>query len=288
MSIAIPVILVTIVGLIASIILTFAAKKFEVKENPLFYTLRAELPGANCGGCGFAGCDDYAHALVDVPGTPCTKCAVGGPDCAAKLASLMGQDAGAMEKKVSFVMCNGTGENAKKLYEYEGIDSCKAAKSLYGGPKVCSYGCIGLGDCVKVCEFDALHVIDGVAVVDRDKCTSCGACVSACPQTLIKIVPEKAKVQVRCFNKDKGADAKKACATACIGCHMCEKACKFDAIHVDGFLSSIDSEKCKNCGACVQKCPTGAILNMRVVKKKKPAPKPAAPKPQEPAAEVNA
>lgn len=286
MNVIIPVVLVVIIGLIASIILTIAAKKFEVKEDPLFYTLRAELPGANCGGCGYAGCDDYAHALVDDPdGVPCTKCAVGGPDCAAKLASALGKDASGMEKKVSFVMCNGTGENAKQLYEYNGIHSCKAAKSLFGGPKVCSYGCIGLGDCVAVCDFDAIDIVDGVAVVNRDKCTSCGACVKGCPQSLIKIVPEKSKVQVRCHNNDKGADARKACNTACIGCHMCEKACKFDAIHVDGFISSIDTDKCKNCGLCAQKCPTGAILNMRQIKKPA-APKQAAPKAEAPKAEA--
>ena len=174
MNIVIPVALVAVVGLLASCMLSYASKVFAVQEDQLFLDLRAELPGANCGGCGFAGCDDYAHAMAEGGETPCTKCSVGGPAVAKKLASLLGQDAGSMEKKMAFVMCNGTTDNASKLYEYEDIDSCKAAKQLFGGSKTCPYGCIGLGDCVQACEFDAIRIIDGVAVVGRDYCTSCG------------------------------------------------------------------------------------------------------------------
>ena len=184
MTIIIPVALVVIVGLLASCMLSFASKVFAVQEDPLFVDLRAELPGANCGGCGFAGCDDYAHALVDNPETACTKCSVGGPAVAKKLASLLGQDAGDLEKKVAFVMCNGTSDNAAKLYDYEDMTSCKAAKQLFGGSKQCPYGCIGLGDCVEACQFDAIRIIDGIAVVGRDYCVSCGACAKACPQKL--------------------------------------------------------------------------------------------------------
>ena len=163
MNIVIPVVLVVIVGLLASCMLSYASKVFAVQEDQLFLDLRAELPGANCGGCGFAGCDDYAHAMAEGGDTPCTRCSVGGPAVAKKLASLLGQDAGSMEKKVAFVMCNGTTDNASKLYEYEDISSCKAAKQLFGGSKTCPYGCIGLGDCVAACEFDAIRIIDGVA-----------------------------------------------------------------------------------------------------------------------------
>lgn len=261
-QIIIPVVLVVVVGLIASVILSYASKVFAVKEDEKFIALRAELPGANCGGCGFAGCDDYAHALVNNAETPCTKCAVGGPDVAAKLAEILGKNAGAMERDIAFVMCNGTTENAKRLYEYEDIDSCKAAKQLYGGSKVCPYGCIGLGDCVSACEFDAIHIIDGVAVVGRDYCMACGACVKACPQKLIKLLPETAKVQVRCHNEQKGADAKKACDVACIGCGMCARVCPKGAITIANNLSTIDPEKCIKCGLCAAKCPTGAILDV--------------------------
>ena len=243
MSIAIPVILVVIVGLLASCMLSYASKVFAIQEDQLFLDLRAELPGANCGGCGFAGCDDYAHALVENSEIPCTKCSVGGPAVAKKLAALMGQEAGEMEKKVAFVMCNGTTENAEQLYQYEDIDSCKAAKQLYGGSKVCPFGCIGLGDCVEACNFDAIRIMNGVAVVGRDYCTSCGACAKACPQKLIKIIPESSKVQVRCHNEQKGADARKVCKTSCIGCGMCARVCPKGAISVENNLSRIDPEK---------------------------------------------
>lgn len=262
MNIVIPVALVVIVGLLASVMLSYASKVFAVQEDQLFLDLRAELPGANCGGCGFAGCDDYAHAMAEGGDTPCTKCSVGGPAVAKKLAALLGQDAGDMEKKVAFVMCNGTTDNAAKLYEYEDISSCKAAKQLFGGSKQCPYGCIGLGDCVAACEFDAIRIIDGVAVVGRDYCTSCGACAKACPQKLIKIIPESAKVQVRCHNEQKGADARKACNVACIGCGQCARVCPKGAITIENNLSSIDPSKCIKCGLCAAKCPTGAIQDV--------------------------
>ncbi len=266
-EILIPVILVSVVGLVASVILSFASKVFAVQEDPLFLELRAELPGANCGACGFAGCDDYAHAMTDNKETPCTKCSVGGASVAEKLGALLGKDASGVAKQVAFVMCNGTSENAKGLYDYEGIASCKAAKTLFGGAKSCPFGCLGLGDCMAVCDFNAMHLVNGVALVNRDLCTSCGRCVSACPQSLIRILPEKSLVSVRCHNTQKGGEARKNCTVACIGCKKCEAVCKFDAIHVTDFLSEIDPDKCKNCGLCAKECPTGAIRNLRELMK---------------------
>ena len=199
-EILIPVGLVFAVGLIASIILAYASQVFYIQEDETYLKLRAELPGANCGGCGYAGCDDYAHALTDDPdGIPCTKCAVGGPACAEKLAAILGKSADGMEKEVAYVMCNGTTNNAKKLYEYADIKTCKAAKQLFGGSKACPNGCLGLGDCEAACEFDAIHVIKGVAVVDRSKCTSCSACVKTCPNKLISAAttPRRALMRAR-------------------------------------------------------------------------------------------
>ena len=261
-QIIIPIVLVAAVGLAASVMLSYASKVFEVKEDPKFLALRAELPGANCGGCGFAGCDDYAHALAENPDTPCSKCSVGGPAVAKKLGALLGKDAGHVERNVAFVMCGGTPDKANHLYDYEDLTSCRAAKQLFGGSKECPFGCIGLGDCVNACEFDAMHLVNGVAVVDRSACTACGKCMQTCPQSLIRLVPDTSLVSVRCHNTQKGADAKRACSVSCIGCRLCEKACEHDAVHVADFLSSIDPEKCVNCGACAAKCPTGAIRSL--------------------------
>ncbi len=264
--IIIAIVLVAVVGLIAGILLSYASKIFAVKEDQLFIDLRAELPGANCGGCGFAGCDDYAHALAENKETPCTKCAVGGPDVAKKLAAVLGTDAAATERMVSFVACNGTKENAKKLYDYSGVTSCAAAKTLFGGLKSCAYGCQGLGDCVKVCQFDAIRVCDGVATVDRDKCTACGACIKACPNHLISLKPYSSNVIVECSNKDAGKAAMAVCKTSCIGCKMCERTCEHDAVHVTDNLAVIDPEKCVGCGACAEKCPKKCILNLAAKK----------------------
>ena len=271
--------LVLVVGLVAGILLSFASKVFAVQEDQLYLDLRAELPGANCGGCGYAGCDDYAHALCNShlagdDSVSCTKCAVGGPDVAAKLASLMGAEAGDVEKQVSVVACNGRPENASPLYLYsDKVSSCKAAKSLYGGSKLCTYGCIGLGDCVSVCAFDAIRVIDGVATVDSTVCTSCGMCIKACPQNLISLKPISAPVIVKCSNRDAGKAAMAVCKTACIACHMCERTCRHDAIHVtkESNVAVIDYSKCIGCGACAEKCPKKCIHDMALKAKKESA-----------------
>lgn len=268
-TIVIAIVLVSVIGILAGILLSYASKIFAVKEDQLFIDLRAELPGANCGGCGFAGCDDYAHALADKSlNTPCNKCAVGGPAVAEKLAGILGTNAGDTERKISFVACNGTNENAKKLYDYKGVTSCKAAKTLFGGVESCLYGCQGLGDCERACKFDAIHVCDGVATVERDKCTACGACVAACPQHLISLKPESSLVIVQCSNKDMGKAAMAVCKTSCIGCRMCERTCQHDAVHVTDNFAVIDPEKCVNCGACAEKCPKHCILNLSLKAKK--------------------
>ena len=261
-TIVVSVVLLTVIGLVAGILLSYASKIFAVKENQLFIDLRAELPGANCGGCGFAGCDDYAHAMADNKDVPCSKCVVGGPAVAEKLAKVLGTSAESEEKMVAFVACNGTKENAKPLYEYEGIDSCKAAKTWFGGSKACKFACIGLGDCVDACQFDAIHVIDGVAVVGRDYCTACQSCIKVCPQSIISLKPYKETVTVKCSNKDTGKAAMAVCKTSCIACRMCERTCQHDAVHVIDNLAIIDPEKCVGCGDCAVKCPKHAILDL--------------------------
>ena len=266
-TIAIPVVLVVVIGFIGAAVLSFASKVFAVPVDETAVAIREQLPGANCGGCGFAGCDDYAAALSADRSIGCNKCPVGGADVAAALAELLGMDAGSGDREVAVVMCNGTNDAAKKILEYNGIQSCKAAKSIFGGMNACPYGCLGLGDCAAACKFDAIHVHDGVAWVDRAQCTSCGACVKACPNGLIRIAPEKNLVFVRCSSHANGRESMLSCKNACIGCKKCEKICKFDAVHVENNLAYIDPAKCKNCGMCEKECPTGNILNMRLVKK---------------------
>lgn len=259
----VPILLVVAVGLVCAVMLSFASKVFFVPVDETAAALREVLPGANCGGCGFAGCDDYAATMASDRSTPANKCPVGGADVAAKLAAILGVEIGSVDKQVAVVMCNGHDEAAKSLLDYRGPHSCKAAKNLFGGTKVCRFGCLGLGDCVDACEYDAIRVIHGVARVDRDACVACGMCAKTCPQSLIRISPAKNLNICHCHNTDKGAITRKACSVGCIGCKRCEGACKFDAVHVNDFLAFIDPALCRNCGLCEKACPTGAIVNYR-------------------------
>lgn len=257
-GIATPVIIVVIIGLVAALLLVIASKVFYVHVDERITEVRELLPGANCGGCGFAGCDDYAKAVVE-DNVSCSLCTVGGASTAEAVADLMGKAASTDDPEVAQVFCNGTNDASRKILEWQGMASCTGAKSFFNGNNACSYGCIGLGDCVRVCQFDSIGVIDGVARVDRDKCVACGACVKECPQKIISLVPKKSQVFVVCMSKDKGADTRKACSNGCIACGLCVKECKFDAIRVEDNKAVIDTEKCKNCGMCMRVCPTGAI-----------------------------
>lgn len=278
MNILLPVVIVVVIGLVAGIILTIASKLMYVPIDQLVSDIREELPGANCGACGFAGCDDYAAALGEDKGQTLSPsmCPVGGPDLAAKLASLLGVEAQAADPKVATVFCGGNAAAVKKLMDYEGIDTCKAASQFYGGQWACGYGCLGLGDCAAACDYNAICVADGLAVVDREKCVGCGMCTKACPKNLIEVHSKKDLIYVACKSKAAGAQTRKSCASGCIGCKKCEKACKFDAIAVENNLAKVDFEKCKNCGLCAKECPTGAIVNLRPKKQQIPDKKAAA------------
>jgi len=250
-------------GLVFGLGLGVAAKKFAVKVDPLVPQVRELLPGANCGGCGYAGCDAFAKALAAGETTP-EKCGVNSDEGLESLSKLLGLEVEKGERQVAFVKCNGTCDKAKEKYEYYGITDCNMIAALQGkGAKGCQYGCEGLGSCVNVCMFDAIHVVDGVAVVDEEKCTACGMCITACPKNIIELVPESAGVRVQCNSNDKGKVAKDNCSVSCIGCKMCERVCEFDAVKVDNFLAKIDYNKCTECNACVEKCPTKAIHNYK-------------------------
>ena len=207
-----------IMGIVFAILLGVAAKVFAVEVDERVPLVRECLPGANCGGCGFPGCDGLAAAIVEGR-APVNGCPVGGAVAAEKIAKVLGVEVAAGDRQVAHVYCNG-GCNAKDKANYEGLQDCNAAMRVASGPKACSFGCMGLGSCVKACAFDAIHIVDGVAKVDTDKCVACGKCVSTCPKKIINLVSEVKKVHVNCVNKDKGPEVMKVCSNGCIGCKM--------------------------------------------------------------------
>ena len=259
--ILIAVLAVTAIGLLAAVMLVVAATLFGVKEDEKYIALRECLPGANCGACGYTGCDGYAKALASDPKVLTNLCIPGGDSCAAEIAAILGVEAADVIEMVAVVHCNGNCDNAPSAAEFEGTSSCKSAKQVYGGPRACAFGCLGYGDCVAVCQYNAIRVINGAAVVDPTLCTGCGLCAKACPNSIISIENALRTVHVVCSNKEKGAVARKQCKVACIGCMKCEKACPHDAIHIENNLARIDYDKCTSCGECAAVCPTGAIFD---------------------------
>ena len=247
-------------GLFIGLFLGFAGTKFAVEVDEREEAITGVLPGNNCGGCGYAGCSGLAAAIVKGE-AEISGCPVGGAPVAAKIGEIMGIEAGATVRKTAFVKCAGTCDKAKQDYEYHGIHDCVMVNMMQnGGPKACNYGCLGEGTCVKACPFDAIHIVDGVAVVDKEACKACGKCVAACPKKLIELVPYDQKHLVQCSSQDKGKDVMKACSVGCIGCRMCAKVCEHDAVTVENNIAHIDPEKCTNCGACAAKCPKKIIL----------------------------
>ena len=250
---------VGILGILIGIFLGIASEKFKVEVDEKEILVRNELPGNNCGGCGYAGCDALAKAIA-AGQAEVGACPVGGASTAEKIGAIMGVAGGTAEKKVAFVKCKGTCDKTKVQYNYYGVDDCKKVSVVPGaGEKACTYGCMGYGSCVKACAFDAIHVVDGVAVVDKEKCVACGKCVSSSPNHLIELVPYKAEHLVQCSSHDKGKDVKSVCESGCIGCTLCTKQCEIDAIHMEDNLAVIDYEKCTNCGKCAEKCPVKVI-----------------------------
>lgn len=245
-------------GILFGLILTFADKNFRVPVDERVAKVREAVAGANCGACGYAGCDAYARAVV-AGEAPITACTPGGKKTLYALAAIMGQKAGDMVPVVARLLCQGETGVVNQRYAYEGPRSCHQASQMAGGPTACAWGCLGLGDCVKACQFGAMKIENGIVVIDEEKCTACGMCVKECPRSLIKLLPRGAKVTVRCLNKAPAKDARTSCSKACIACKRCEKACNFDAIHVADNCAVIDPDKCTLCGECVKVCPDSCI-----------------------------
>lgn len=284
-----------VLGAVLAAVLYFVAQKFKVEEDPRIDEVEKMLPGANCGGCGFAGCRGMAEALVKNDDISALYCPVGGGDVMKAVADYLGKAAPEREPQVAVVRCAGTCANRPRTNQFDGAPSCAVVAATYGGETGCTFGCLGKGDCTAVCEFGAITMNPetGLPEVDDEKCTACGACVKACPKGVIELrkkFPKSRKVYVSCVNKDKGGVARKSCKAACIGCGKCAKVCPFGAITVENNLAFIDSTKCRLCRKCVVECPTGAIVEVGFPARKpaeegeKPAAKPAAPAAEKPAA----
>lgn len=252
---------VAIVGIIIGVALVIANKIFAVATDERVAEVREALPGNNCGACGFAGCDAMAAAIAagEVPTNACPVC---NAERVAKISEIMGTSAGDVEKKVAFVKCSGSCDVTSARCNYVGIDDCRSA--VLSGISVpnCSYGCLGYGSCVKACAFGAIKVVNGVALVDPEKCTGCGGCAKACPKSLIELVPYDNQLAVRCSNRDRGPAVKKVCTAGCIGCRLCTKQCPNGAITVTDNIAHINYVTCQNCGKCAEKCPQKVITWM--------------------------
>ena len=282
-----------VIGLVAAIVLYFVAQKFKVEEDPRIDEVESVLPGANCGGCGFPGCHGFADACVKSPSLDGKLCPVGGQPVMSKIATILGMSVADSKPKVAVVRCNGSCANRPKKNFFDGAKSCRISNQLYAGETGCSFGCLGYGDCVDVCKFDAIKINPdtGLPEVDDDKCTACGACAKICPKRIIELRDKGVKnrrVFVSCVNKDKGAVARKACSAACIGCGLCAKNCPFNAIKVENNLAYIDFNLCRLCRKCVAVCPTGAIHDVNFPTPVPPAQKnTTAAKPADSANDVN-
>ena len=251
---------IAVVGIVVGFGLGILGEKFKVEIDEREAAIRAELPGNNCGGCGYPGCDGLAKAINEGK-APCNQCSVGGAPVGERIAVIMGVTVEASAKKVAFVKCGGECDKTSQKDSYYGILDCSKAMNVPGGSdKACSYGCMGYGSCVRACEFDAIHVINGVAVVDKEKCVACGKCIAACPKKLIELVPYDTHHFVRCSSQDKGKAVKDICSVGCIACTACVRNCPQNTISMNGNVAVIDYTNCINCGICAQKCPTKAIL----------------------------
>lgn len=246
------------IALIAGIILAVASVVFAVPTDEKVEALKEVLPGANCGACGYSGCEGYAAAMAH-DGAAVGLCSPGGEEVAKQTGELLGV-AGTVVKKAAVVHCGGCESITHKTHAYKGIASCKAAAKFFGGDKSCTYGCLGYGDCIAACDRGAICIENGIAKVDAALCGGCGGCVVTCPKSLITVTTNLSAATVACSSHDKGGVARKLCTAACIGCMKCQKVCEAGAVTVTDFLAHIDPDKCTSCGKCVEACPQKCIV----------------------------
>lgn len=259
----ITIVVITIIGIFAAVVLYFVAKRFHVYEDPKIGEIESCLPGANCGGCGRSGCHDFAVACASAKTLDDLACPVGGQETMSKISEIVGLSAKALSPQVAIIRCNGTCENRPHTSNYEGVGSCAIEGALYEGETDCIYGCLGGGDCVAVCPYDAMSMNEetGLPTVDYSKCVGCGKCVQACPRHIPELVKRhEVMVYVACGNKDKGPLATKVCSVSCIGCGKCVRVCQQGAVKVTDFLARIDRDVCTACGECIVACPRHSIL----------------------------
>ena len=259
MDILFPVVILFGIAVVCAVLLTLAAKYFGIKEDETAVAIRDCLPGANCGACGYSGCDGYAKALAEKTTDKTNLCVPGGDKVAKEIAGILGVESADVVEKVAYVACNGTCDAAQRKYDYQGKKSCRTANMAYSGDKFCTFACLGYGDCAAVCPQNAISIENGVARINPRKCIGCGICVRECPNSIIHLINDTTRVVVECSNHDKGAQTRKACTNGCIGCMKCQKTCPNGAITVVNNLATIDYSLCTGCAECVAVCPVHCI-----------------------------
>ncbi|MFA5658297.1 MAG: RnfABCDGE type electron transport complex subunit B [Oscillospiraceae bacterium] len=252
-----PVLIFAALGAFAGILLTVVSKAFAVKTDERLESIAEALPQINCGACGYSGCNDYAAAVLN--GAPTNLCKPGGEAASKKISEIMGVGFADVDEEVAFVRCGGGCNETSHKYIYDGTQSCAASNRYYSGSKTCTSGCLGFGDCVRVCPNGAIDIIDGIAVINPWLCVGCGLCAKTCPNQLIVMKPKTQKIDVVCMSTAIGKVTKSICKTGCIGCKLCERKCPQGAIKVENNFATIDYSKCTQCGICAEVCPTGAI-----------------------------